>query len=214
MYQEVLCIHPLDESTAFLEPIRKIFSNNSIIEANLEAHNAILEKIYNFNYKSLIIFLGHGSKEALKGSSTSDYEFENYIDVNQAKNLFKNHDIFLLSCNSRDFLNAFDSYNSSIGFGNIISSMEEVDIERRFRDLNLENEDVELFKLSFVSAVKQTFIQLITNKIIFKEIPIYLRYFINKEINSVLLSKDLKNRKEIAKLLFEFRDEMIYRVKK
>jgi hypothetical protein len=92
--------------------------------------------------------------------------------------------------------------------------MEEVDIERRFRDLNLENEDVELFKLSFVSAVKQTFIQLITNKIIFKEIPIYLRYFINKEINSVLLSKDLKNRKEIAKLLFEFRDEMIYRVKK
>ena len=76
MYQEVLCIHPLDESTAFLEPIREIFSNNSIIEANLEAHNAILEKIYNFNYKSLIIFLGHGSKEALKGSSTSDYEFK------------------------------------------------------------------------------------------------------------------------------------------
>ena len=214
MYHEVLCIHPLDESTTFLEPIREVFSSHSIIiEASLEAHNTILEKIHDFNQKSLIIFLGHGSKEALKGCSTSSYELENFIDINRAKNLFKNHDIFLLSCNSVDFLSSFDSYNSSIGFGNIISSMEEVEIERRFRDLNLEFDDVEIFKSSFVKAVKETLNLLLKNKIFFKEVPIHLRYFINKEINYILLDKNHQNRKEVAKLLFEFRDEMIYRVK-
>lgn len=195
----------------FLEPIRSIFGNDSIlVQPSAESHSLVLEQLSKLSERSLIIFLGHGSSEILKGASFSGYEQENFIDNQQAKYLFSNHDVFLLSCNSSDFLKTFSSYNSSIGFGNILSSMEEVEVERRFRDINIDTEDIEIFKFAFVNAVQSVLIILNENKINFSELSIFIRYYINKEINKILLCKENPNRTEIAKLLFEFRDEMVF----
>jgi hypothetical protein len=208
-YQKIICIHPLDETTMFLKPIRDIFSESSIqVEHNFEAHNSVLEQLSNLSERSLILFLGHGSSQLLKGASFLDYEQEHFIDNNQAKHLFANHDVFLLSCNSSDFLKSFSSYNSSIGFGNILSSIEEVEIEQKFRDINVDAEDIEIFKSAFVNAIYNSLLRFNQGRIKFSELSIYIRYNVNKEINIILLNKGIVNRREIAKLLFEFRDEM------
>lgn len=208
-YYKKICIHPLDSTTMFLDPIRNVFADNSIlVQPNIESHNFVLEQLVNLSERSLIIFLGHGSSQLLKGASFSNYDQEHFIDNKQAQHLFSNHDVFLLSCNSSDFLNAFSSYSSSIGFGNILSSMEEVEIEQKFRDININFEDIEIFKSAFVNAVYFALTILNEGKINFSKLSVFIRYYINDEINKILLNKEIMNRTEISKLLFEFRDEM------
>lgn len=209
-YQKIICIHPQDETTSFLTPIREVFGKNTIlIEPNIESHDSVLKELSQLSQKCLIVFLGHGSSILLKGAVSAGFELEGFIDNNQAKTLFANHDVFLLSCNSSEFLKSFSSYNASIGFGNILSSIEEVEIEQKFRDINVDAEDIEIFKFAFVKAIYNSFLAFNHGIIKFSELSICIRYNVNKEINIILLNKGTVNRKEVAKLLFEFRDEMV-----
>ncbi len=99
-----------------------------------------------------------------------------------------------------------------IGFGNILSSMEELSIEAEnatgiYRNLN--EKDFENFNSSYINAIICSINLFLSNKINFEQIYQYIEFFINKDILSVLKNKEKDNRLEVSKLLFEFKNEMV-----
>lgn len=212
-YSNVICIHPKDETTDFLKPIGKIFnSDNHIVDDNQESHDNILRQIESYSTKSLIIFLGHGRSYCLQGSNTINFAEETFISVEKANQLFINHDVLLLACKSSEFISLIkENYNSIIGFGNIISSLDEVSIEAEYSGnfRKLAQNDIDFFNKSYTNAIAQSFTLLVNGTIKFRQLPSYISYFINKSINFILRQSDEENRYEIAKLLFEFRNDMI-----
>lgn len=212
-YSNIICIHPKDVTTDFLRPLGKKFdANYLIIEDNEGAHTQVLNIIEGFTEKALVVFLGHGHSHCLSGSNTEIYSAKTFIDVPLANKLFKKHDILLLACRSSEFIkNISPFYNSIIGFGNILSSLDEVSNEAMYETgvyRNLDREDIDNFNDYYVKAISKSFEMLFKNKIIFNQIPYYISYFLNKEINKILKNKKKTNRIELAKLLFEFRNEM------
>lgn len=215
-YNQIICIHPKDFSTDFLKPIGELFEGNYyIIEDNEESHLHILLQIKELIGKCLIVFLGHGSSSGLTSASGNLYSKRTFVDKIIANDIFISHDIFLLCCNSSDFIKQLHTYNSIIGFGNILSSKEEVTIEAEytgiFRDLT--DDDISRYNESYVYAIKATFSLLLKRKITFKQLKDYIEYFINKEIGKILLDKEKSNRLEVSKLYFELRNEMIFKLK-
>src|SRR5690606_7093609 len=101
-----------------------------------------------------------------------------------------------------------------IGFGNIISSKDEVKIDAEnnnniFRILK--QDDIDVFNSMYCNAVIRSLLLFKNDTIMFNNIPQYIEYYINKDINKILRQKDKKNRIKVARLLFEFRNEMIYK---
>ncbi|MGV8946474.1 MAG: hypothetical protein ACOH1N_08600 [Lutibacter sp.] len=214
IYSNIICIHPKDSSTDFLRLLGEIFNANYIvIDDNDEAHTNTLLLLESFREKSLVVFLGHGHTYGLSSSNTNDYPLKIFIDIQLANKLFIKHDVLLLACRSSDFIrNINPVYSSIIGFGNILSSLEEVSNEAQyetglFRDLN--QVDIDDFNNNYIDSISKSLKLLFENKIIFSQIPIYISYFLNKKINNILRKKEKVNRIEVAKLLFELRDEMI-----
>ena len=213
-YSNIICLHPKDKSTDFLKYLGEIFgSNYRIIEDNKESHKEILLLIESFTAKSLVVFLGHGHSHSLSSANTENFQSQIFIDALNANKLFKNHDVLLLACRSSEFIGKINLINSSlIGFGNILSSTDEVALEAEYETgiyRNLEQEDINFFNETYVDAISKTFILLFNNKIKFNQMPRFISYFLNKSINIILRETNKKNRVDVAKLLFEFRNEMI-----
>lgn len=214
VYSNIICIHPKDKTTDFLKPLGEIFeSNYKVIEDNDKSHTDILQLIESFTKKSLIVFLGHGHTHGLSSSSTENFPSKVFIDITIANNLFKKHDVLLLACRSSEFIGKIDlAYNTIIGFGNILSSLEEVSNEAEYETgiyRNLEQINIDYFNKSYTEAILKSFILVFKGKIKFNQLPSYISYFLNKSINLILKQSNKENSVEVAKLLFEFRNEMI-----
>ena len=99
-----------------------------------------------------------------------------------------------------------------IGFGNIISSKRELDIHNEEIKIKkkLSEKEIDFFNSQFVNSVIKTIKLLENGKIVFKDVNKYIAFFINKCIVNVLKDKTNENRIELARLLFEFRDEIKY----
>lgn len=209
---QFLCIHPEDETTLFLEPIGKLFRENYIkVQPLDQSHEEAIQKIQAAEEKSIIIFLGHGTQNLLYSSETSAYEKKEFINISLSNSIFKNKNILLVSCFSADLINKFDTYNCAIGFGNIISSIEERNAEAELfsgKYINIDKKDIDIFNNCYVTSIKKSIKLLIESKINFHQLYTYIRLYLNKEINKVLLDKNLSNRLEIATLLFLLRDEI------
>jgi len=212
---QILCIHPQDETTDFLRPIGELFGDNYIvIPTRDESHQEIINRISLASESSLIIFLGHGTQSLLYGAEGINYEKKAFITIETSNKIFINKNILFVSCLSSDFLNKSNVYYSAIGFGNIISSIKERNDEAElitgiYRQVN--KEGIDLFNICYVNSIKQSLFLLLTNNILFEELFSYIRFYLNKEINNVLLNKNNSSRTEIARLLFEFRDEMVFK---
>lgn len=211
-YKSLLCIRPKNITTDFLDPIGNIFGHQYfIIDDNDEAHAKALSTIEALKDTSLIVFLGHGCSTSLYSANTENYLQKNFIDSSHSK-LFYKHNVLFLACRSEQFISRISDFKNIIGFGNIISSREEIvaeaDATGVFREL--EDYEIEMFNNFYVTAVKKTFELLLSEKIQFKQVASYISFFINKSIQSVLKDKTLKNRIELAQLLFEFRNEIKY----
>lgn len=210
-YNNIICIHPYDETTTALGPIGELFSESYYkISPTDQAHEEVIRILDSLSERSLVIFLGHGTQSGLYGSDHGDYKRKLFINA-QHSSLFRNHDIFLLSCFSADFIKKSNEYNCGIGFGNIISSMEERSVEAEmttgvYRNINEDN--ISFLNDCYLKSTLKALTLLKNGKILFTEVHHYIRYFINKEISYVLLDPKIENRRETAKLLFEFRNDM------
>ena len=207
-YTRYLCIHPIDKTTDFLLPVGKIFGDD-YHRIDTKGFDLIkfLENLE--EGKKLIIFLGHGTRSYLCASEPNQRDV--FINVENGVQIFKNNDIVIVSCYSSTFLDKINSFNNGIGFGNIISSIEERNAEAEsitsiYR--NLSEKDIELSNLSFTNSLTKTFNLLLNKKIEFYQFKDYLTFYLNQEIGTILSIKEKENRKEIAKLLFEIRNEL------
>lgn len=211
-YNEILIIHALDASTLFLNIFEKAFPNYYIsFTENANSINIIKTRIGNLQDNSLIIYLGHGSSSGLYVPS-STHNYENYfLDVIWGNHYFEGHDILLLSCKSEEYLRKIHKYNFAFGFGNIISSLDELNFHNKYsdREKKLSDTDIEYFNNVYAKITIQIINLLIVGKIQFYEIYKYYCYLINKEICLILLDKQNSNRVELARLLFELRNEML-----
>lgn len=212
LYQQVSCIHSLDESTSFLTAFKDVLLGTyMVMDCNDESLTSAIEKVKSLTPKSLFIFLGHGYSRGIYSPQSIEYEKRIFIGSDSGAAYFAGHDVILLSCKSSEFLSSFQGYNSAIGFGNIISSGEESAAEAEytghFRDLTAE--DIAYFNTCYVTAVAAAVKLLLENRIAFKDLKSCISFNINRYINEVLKNKKKANRVELARLLFDFRNEML-----
>lgn len=206
--------HSLDETTKFLDVFKDNFPDNYfIIEPDSQSIEKNIELMIQTKKKSTLVFLGHGHSSGLYSPESSNFEKKIIIDVKLGNEIFNNKNIILLSCNSNQFIRKISEFNNILGFGNIISSMTEVSIEAEhvtgvYRNIN--NLDIDFFNKSYSESIIYALKKMTNNKCSFEEIPKIIEFYINKKINKILLNKGIQNRIEISKLLFEFRNEMLF----
>jgi hypothetical protein len=206
---DILIVHALDETTQFLLPFKEEFPEfywevkaDSNIQHTL---NEISQKSEN----SIIVFLGHGHSTGLYAPNDKDNII---INKDIANEIFTNKNILLLSCNSNQFIEKLETYKHIIGFGDILSSIEEVRIRSEYEaNICISDEDIKWFNNTYIQSIIKTLRHLLKAKIEFSEVSKYIEFYINKEINIILRDKTIINRKERAKLLFEFKNEMLFK---
>lgn len=211
-YKGILILHAVDNSTLFLKSFEKEFSDyylsfDSTKESILKAKNSLGD----LNPKSLIIYLGHGSSFGLYEPDENHKYEKLFLDVNWGNLYFEGHDVLLLSCRSSEYLNKIYKSNFSLGFGNIISSDEELKIynEKNHIKKKLNIDELNLFNQIYIEISIKVIKSLIKNTISFDNIPKRFGFYINQEINKILLNKENENRVELSRILFEFRNEIV-----
>ena len=202
MINKILIVHALDESTKFLSIFKEAFEEHyfAITSNEREEIDKVYSKIKELNDNDIFIFLGHGTSYGLLAPNSTDIKI---FDKNSANEMFESKNILLLSCKSSDFIGKLSTYKHIIGFEDIPSSMNEIIAERDIKRYN------ECYTSSIIKALKLLF----HKKITFFELAKYIEFFLNKEIISILEDKSKKNRKDLAELLFEFRNGMVFKDK-
>jgi hypothetical protein len=136
-----------------------------------------------------------------------------FLDATWGNHFFDQHDIFLLSCKSNEYVKKIYKSSSSIGFGNIISSKFELDYynESNAEKIPFQQSDINRFNEIYVNASIKVIKKLVIGEIYFFDVPKYLRFIINSDINQFLLDKQNSNRLHFSRLLFNFRNEFLFK---
>lgn len=213
-YDNILILHALDSSTNFLsvfkDEFKDIYFSFNSEQKSIDSAKSLLGDL---EPKSLLIYLGHGSSSGLYEPDDSHTYEKYFLDATWGNHFFDEHDIFLLSCKSNEYIKKIYKSNSSIGFGNIISSKFELDQrnESNAVKIPLKQSDIDRFNEIYVNSAIKVIKKLVNNEIYFFDVPKYLRFMINADINQLLLDKNNTNRLHFTKLLFDFRNEFLYK---
>lgn len=207
-------IHALDKTTSFLTVFREHFGESFYtIEPNETSVKNSIEYIQEIPENSIVVFLGHGHSTGLYTPEASSFEKYIFIDKFNVNELFINKKVILLSCRSSEFVTKINLANQIIGFGNILSSTDELMVEADLETgvyRNLSEDDINFFNSAYCFAIINALKNYKKGSYNFKQLPNLIEFYINQKINEILLKKDIKNRVEIARLLFEFRNEMLF----
>lgn len=213
-YERILILHALDDSTSFLERFKEELSDFYVsFTSNKESIQQAKETLGDLEEPSLIVFLGHGSSSGLFEPDDNHKYDKFFLDITWGNLYFNEHDVLLLSCNSKDLINKIHKPFHSIGFGNIISSPRELEIYNNKHKIEktLSKEEIDIFNNIYLDSSIKVVKSIIRNEITFMDIPKRFRFYINKEIDKILLDKKNSNRIELARILFEFRNEITFR---
>ena len=211
---KILIVHTLDDSTEFLSVFKEAFEEYyfAIKSNKQEEIDKVHTKIKELNDDDIFIFLGHGASYGLFAPSSTDIKI---FDKNSANEMFEGKNIVLLSCKSSDFIRELSTYKRIIGFGDIPSSMKDIIAERETfgTQRNIDEEDIKRYNECYTNSIIKALKLLFHKKITFSKLANYIEFFLNKEIISILEDKSKENRKDLAKLLFEFENEMVFKNK-
>ncbi|MEB3074920.1 hypothetical protein [Capnocytophaga gingivalis] len=214
MINKILIVHALDESTKFLSVFKEAFEEHyfAITSNKQEEIDKVHSKIKTLNEDDIFIFLGHGASYGLFAPSSTDIRI---FDKKSANEMFENKNIVLLSCKSSDFIKELSTYKHIIGFADIPSSMKEIIAERDTfgTQRNIDEEDIKRYNQCYTNSIIKALKLLFHEKITFSQLAKYIEFFLNKEIILILEDKGKENRKDLAELLFEFRNEMVFKDK-
>lgn len=205
----MVIIYPPDSTTEFLSNIL-----NEIIKSGVEV------KQHDFHYTSLddsvdlvkcsddsnpIIYLGHGTKDELNVNNGED----NIISLYDAKKMFKNKKILLISCYSSSFIKSLNgNYISAIGFGNIITSEPELKGSQRTKYNYNDYECIEVFKKNIVEIFQKSIVEAIQDKYSVFELHNGMRLRMNKSLSKLSMSKNPADHLA-GELLFDLKNEMV-----
>lgn len=201
-----------DVSTKFLQEIIINLKVNGVqfklyeIEPNEKSYSKRFEEISNFDRNSIIVFLGHGQSNQLYGGEALDsYPKQPFIKLNQMK-IFEEQYLFLLACDSADLIKKSfkqSNYKKSIGFGELPTSLEEIEVDKKLSSVGISEQTIEDFKNEIVYTVSKA-LTLYYND--FDKLSDYLILLLDQRINDAVLNKGNRN---LADLLFMMRYEMV-----
>lgn len=204
---KIVCIYPQDATTEFLNPlcdhICRTFGAIKVGYDTLSDDDPI-EYIYNeIKDAQILFFLGHGMSTCLYASILDNVELFNKDNIN----LLKNKRLFLLACNSNQFIENFDLTNT-IGFGYLPTSEDDVKQRGRYHKLDISNTgylDVKCFDNALVQCLINTLSKDTINDFhLFKE---RLFFYLSKEIVICLIDKSSPNYRTVAdELYFMYKD--------
>lgn len=212
---KIICVYPIEEdkSTDFLLPIYEMFKSldtDQFVgyrpqkgdEVDMILDDLLLEE------EQLFIFLGHGSSTDIRNNHEAIINDDNF-------SLLKNKKVFLLSCRSEEFISRNNSVplKEYIGFGNMITSWDEILAERNFdlnAYINVTEEHIDDFNKILANSILNSL-----SKAILKEESSYYLYskikiYLNKAIVELLLEKKVKGYRVLADLLFKLKKEIIW----
>ncbi len=205
-------VFSVDPSTEFLSGIisnldkSKIANNLLRIEPTDESYSSVFNEIAQMKKNSIILFLGHGHSSQLYGGECPN-SFPKKAFVKKGEmNLFNQQFLFLLACNSADLIKSSvvsSKITKAIGFGELPTSMEEIENNRRLSTAGISISTIELFKKEIVDSISKAFTLVNYD---FNKLSDYLRLIIDKKINNAILIEKDNN---LALLLFRMRQQML-----
>lgn len=202
----------IDPSTQFLfeliAKIKQYGTNCNVYEIhpNDESYSKTFDIISNLERNSRVLFLGHGQSNQLYGGECIDsFPKKAFIKLNEMS-IFKEQHLFLLACNSADLIKSSFRQSKtikSIGFGELPTSIEEVEKDKKLSSEGISEKTIEDFKNEIVYTVSNALISYYDD---FNKLSDYLALLLDQRINYAVLVKKDRN---LADLLFKMRYEMV-----
>ena len=229
----ILIIHPNDNTTFFLEKIKKNIVKRFKgdvhyfnVHPNDNSHEMCLERIQKHSEDGFIIFLGHGRTDKLYGAvgkkygvfandelmleNPSDYYCkELFIDKSNIA-IFSSKKVFCLACNSNELgkLAIEKGAKSFLGFGDIPSSYEEFLNDHKAHNISLKL--VYKMRYELIYIIKTGLEYAIINSYSFGQLHNLLQFIINQRIATILIEeKNLKYRYILTDVLYTLKKEMV-----
>lgn len=169
---------------------------------NEEYARSILEGIPDYDN---IVFLGHGSSEALSGSGLTP------LIKGEKVELFRGKRLFLLSCNSKEFISSY-SLTNAIGFDIIPTGETDIhtilDQDYSYFENVPDDNDLEWFRSAIVRIIINSFndCDMSNMLLLYNRVKMYTNI---ERFGCVRKAKNLHYR-DILKMLYDFKDCMVY----
>jgi len=205
---KVVCIYPQDATTDFLQPLcDHICATFNAEEVGYETSgdNDPEEIIFNkIKDAKTIFFLGHGTSKGL-------YARLNEIILFNKDNisLLKDKQLFLLACNSDQFINTY-KLSEAIGFGFLPTSLYDARHVRKLHSMRIEHlkeDDINIYNTALVDALINTLSETtMTDSHLFAE---RLKFSTCDKIVKILLQRGTPNYRIVADALYYFYKDMI-----
>lgn len=205
----MVIIYPPDPTTEFLSAIINEISKLPIEIKNHDFHyiskDDSINQVKDLDSIRSIIYLGHGTQDELNVNNGE----ETIISLFDARRMFKNKKIVLLSCYSSSFIKGLNNdYEVGLGFGNIPTSKSELkgnDIEKYNHE---DYKCIDIFKLTLVSIFKNSILEAINLNYSFQQLYYALKLRINKKISQCSLSSD-KTDRLVGELFYDIKKEIV-----
>ena len=167
---KAVCIYiqERDGTTTFLKPLVEHIKNMLapvIVGYDIDSEDDPLEIIYQaITDADTIFFLGHGTSDKLYASTVDNLTLfdKNNIDLLSGKRLF------LLSCNSADFIKK-QRLNKAFGFGMLPTSLDDVRKWKYLHCIHIEN-----FTKEDISIYNNAIVEILTHSIMVDSIADYI----------------------------------------
>ena len=206
---KMVCIFPQDETTDFLRPLcDHICATFDAVEVgyDISISDNQIEIIYNsIKDAKTIFFLGHGT-------STSLYARLNEVILFNQTNisLLQNKQLFLLACNSDQFINTY-KLSEAIGFGFLPTSLYDARHVKKLHSMRIEHlkqNDIDSYNTALVNALISTLSEAtMADSHLFAE---RLKFSTCEEIVRILLQKGTPNYRLVADELYYFYKDVIF----
>lgn len=208
---KTVCIYPHDFTTDFLHPLFDYICTTlgAIgIGYDTSGDDDPLELIYNeIKGADTVLFLGHGMSTCLYASIIDNVPLFNESN----HTLLEGKRLFLLACNSNQFIKEFNLSNA-IGFGFLPTSNDDIENRRIFHNIDISSTsifDIECFNNAIVQILINTISKdTIKDFQLFKE-----RLLLNtsREIVDCLINKKSLNYRIVADELYYMYKDVIFK---
>lgn len=206
---KVVCIYPQDETTNFLRPlcdhICKTFNAEEVgysTSGETDPKEIIFDRIKDAKF---VFFLGHGTSSSLYAKLN-----EVLLFTNDNISLLKDKQLFLLACNSDQFIKNY-KLSDAIGFGFLPTSLYDARHVRKLHSMRIEHlkeKDIDNYNTALVNALISTLsITTMADSHLFAE---RLKFSTCEEIVKILLQRETPNYRLVADALYYFYKDVIF----
>lgn len=205
-------IHPEDSTTSFLSEVRtniyKEFGSKNVLSYRFQNRNKdeACDFIKSIGEDNLIVYMGHGRSDRLYAVYGKDGStFLKFTDMH----LFDNKNVIFVACHSADLLKSSYSrskISSSIGFGMLPTSLDEIEEVKKFKDLEVSEDDINKFCSILVDVLTQGLKDYINLGLCVDRLYSRMRLLMSRYHNESVL---YDSNRRLAELVFQARQDML-----